>query len=75
MKRPAMTERGRSPLKTRPGSRDEDPVERPKKYLTGPDFVMSQETVRVIAVVSTSKHGNNPAAEHQKHHLAEHVTH
>ena len=36
----AMTDIGVSPPRSEPGSSEEEGVGRPKKYLTGPDFVI-----------------------------------
>ena len=51
--------RGRNPWRVSPGSVDCD-AGRPKKYLGGPDLVMSQETASVVTVARRRRRGNVP---------------
>ena len=63
MKRRAMTESGRKPPARWPGRMEEGGVGRPKRYLTGPDLVISQERARERTVLDTNTTGRDPARE------------
>ena len=62
-KRTAMTVRGRNPPAIWPGRREEGGVGRPKRYLTGPALVISQDRVRERPVLNTRTTGKDPEME------------
>ena len=62
-KRVAMRERGRNPPAALPGRREEGGVGRPKRYLTGPALVISQERLRERPVLTTRTTGRDPEME------------
>ena len=55
-----MTVMGRRPPKRDPGSEEEGGVDRPKKYLTGPDLVIPRDTISVATVVRNNTTGKDP---------------
>ena len=55
-----ITITGTIPLRALPGKQDSFFVGKPKKYLKGPDFVISQETAKVPIVESMRTMGNDP---------------